>query len=1040
MAKGEPALITDVQNAANSLRQAVSKLGADKAKPPLAPLSSALKVLQIPSPPTKSLQLLESILRRDMVPLYECATTPALRLSSAVMVYVYREKVLPAEESNGTVYKQGWESVQVSLISGLLDFLDAHTTHAHKEQVAIEFYPLLCNMYLRLPVDTGIRPGEYLIYTIYQLISETATSHAENQRRLRNPSILGSKQLGYNLSCARDFLTMEALLELLAKLLPSVISPEGRTRRANFIEEVFDPKLFRCSKIVLEYLNSASSINWEDTSVKIMDALARQDIRFPQPFDTRSIVLGDSKSFTIQRIYVDQNSLTANVETDGLLDTLKISYSSIQRIQFGKAVKPRAMMLIKLSSPPLLGRAPVGGGCNVVSFEIWRNDIKHMQNSLEKRGLTQMLGSSCKQSKATSSVDLNFEEQDASPPTTQDKVKSIQRLWATKDQSHPKNSVETSPLIRLQETIASAVGPDTKGDSPLSKPSPSDEEIPDPSDDVSLGPPKPGPSRSAGAGDNITGRTHRVLMPLNKRRVIQSIDDTQATTKDNPVVPQSLVNESSALSTPVKVTKKANNQKSAIATLNRKRKSIEQGKITAEPIQPVEHSNHPRKRPAPPDSATFDEDEVAPVPRKRLRTKAVDMAHNGHTVDKSDAQVPTNKSVAIERAARQRRVTVDASPVIVPGGKTATDGVAELQHTPTLVVPKCPPTAKEVRNAISQSDNTMASNNSLVPHDENNNGGHFKDQVCIRLTGTSAESANTEFRFENPLPITSPVPPLHTVVDKTHRQKESIPISVGQDHGMNAAKKHQTGPPHQAENDGQSQEPASARTLLNNQGRSERHEESYHPIEKVASRPQDRPSAPIRQPLQYVRPTKLVVERPVLPEDQGKKSARFDFTGRNKPKTPPFQQDRSYDTYSDFSFLKELRSDDNTSDQNSQVRHSREEYAVISRIVETIDAITDVVLNNVQKRFSGVKRDIQIGQRTILKEAADDLKHMRVDSVQHYNDLIELEAAYASNRRVIIERWENLHRAEEETNAHLTAIIQKLRQGTLTRIFPASLF
>ena len=75
-----------------------------------------------------------------------------------------------------------------------------------------------------------------------------------------------------------DFLAIEALLELFAKLLPSTKSKDGLEKRDAFIQEVFNPAIFASSKEVVQTLKTISVTDWETTFLRILDILAGVDI------------------------------------------------------------------------------------------------------------------------------------------------------------------------------------------------------------------------------------------------------------------------------------------------------------------------------------------------------------------------------------------------------------------------------------------------------------------------------------------------------------------------------------------------------------------------------------------------------------------------------------------------------------------------------------------------------------------------------------------------------------------------------------------
>jgi hypothetical protein len=74
-----------------------------------------------------------------------------------------------------------------------------------------------------------------------------------------------------------EFLAIEALLELFAKLLPSTKNKGGSEKRDTFIRQVFDPAVIAGSNEVFHVLKTISASDWEATFFKIIDILARTD-------------------------------------------------------------------------------------------------------------------------------------------------------------------------------------------------------------------------------------------------------------------------------------------------------------------------------------------------------------------------------------------------------------------------------------------------------------------------------------------------------------------------------------------------------------------------------------------------------------------------------------------------------------------------------------------------------------------------------------------------------------------------------------------
>lgn len=93
-----------------------------------------------------------------------------------------------------------------------------------------------------------------------------------------------SKGISFGLAQCRlthtvlDFLAIEALLELFAKLLPSTKSRDGLEKRNTFVDEVFNPAIIAGSKEAVHILKTISTTDWEDTFTRILDVLAKANL------------------------------------------------------------------------------------------------------------------------------------------------------------------------------------------------------------------------------------------------------------------------------------------------------------------------------------------------------------------------------------------------------------------------------------------------------------------------------------------------------------------------------------------------------------------------------------------------------------------------------------------------------------------------------------------------------------------------------------------------------------------------------------------
>lgn len=75
---------------------------------------------ELSSPSQKSLNSLSARFRSALAPLYVAFPAEAFRFVGAVMEDVYHEKVQRAKDSGNFQFERSWETVQDSLLSGVL--------------------------------------------------------------------------------------------------------------------------------------------------------------------------------------------------------------------------------------------------------------------------------------------------------------------------------------------------------------------------------------------------------------------------------------------------------------------------------------------------------------------------------------------------------------------------------------------------------------------------------------------------------------------------------------------------------------------------------------------------------------------------------------------------------------------------------------------------------------------------------------------------------------------------------------------------------
>ncbi|KIL68635.1 hypothetical protein M378DRAFT_8678 [Amanita muscaria Koide BX008] len=395
-----------------------------------------------------------------MIHLYQVAPEPALRYAATLFVAISDIKVNVNNECRAM-----WEDTQESLLSGILDFLEQHPTTDKQTLVASVYYSPLCRELF--PEEDKPNPvmKDSLLCTIFQLLSETAIFHPENQHNLRSSDVLGGKRLGVMLAQCRDFLVIEALLELFGNIIPSAKVPK---KRAEFIDDVFSPVRLKCGAKLLE---NASPTGWDIVSTTVCDALAKSDIQYPQPFETAGIQAGNV-SYTVSRIYIDKSAFMASVdkvksfllnmnpgllnEKDGQLDTFKVPFCTVRRIKVLASSTSTNTVMIVAGAPPLLGHVfsmHRKDEETSIAFDLQKDKIADFVTVLRQRGLKNVIEPiHRKQSKAKTSVNLGFRSGNMEFPPLEEKIENLSRLW----QSH-RSPTEidpngtTSPLLKILE-------------------------------------------------------------------------------------------------------------------------------------------------------------------------------------------------------------------------------------------------------------------------------------------------------------------------------------------------------------------------------------------------------------------------------------------------------------------------------------------------------------------------------------------------------------------------------------------------------------
>ncbi|KAG2020672.1 hypothetical protein CC2G_005980 [Coprinopsis cinerea AmutBmut pab1-1] len=425
------AAISELENGLPSPRER-GVAGLDASTAQLSTIETILKLSTI-SPLT--FKRLAEALRTGLQPLYTEQLQLTLRLSLSIFQTIQDEKINQLVGNGHAGIKEGWEMSQAAIIAGILDYLEEDSTVKAKTAVATAFQSLLCRLYFSSTRNDRIEGNSDLLTSVYMLLSDIASGNAEVASNLRRATLLGGTRLGFTIWNTREFLPLEALLELFANLLPSA-KGTGKEKRLPFIQQVFNPSIFACSSKIVDVLQSGKT--WDDIGTELMDSLASANLAFPQPFQTAFLTIGKGEEKATERIYVDSKVFLMNVQEGESLDVLTIDYNTVIDIEMTPSLGKGITVNVSLTRPPLIGKNMMEASQrnHTAHWVIKNTDKERFISALKERGL------SVKQTKEDYSRKLSIAKQialdgtkNASPPrTTQEKVSVIKQLW---DQSTP---------------------------------------------------------------------------------------------------------------------------------------------------------------------------------------------------------------------------------------------------------------------------------------------------------------------------------------------------------------------------------------------------------------------------------------------------------------------------------------------------------------------------------------------------------------------------------------------------------------------------
>ncbi|KAI0751808.1 hypothetical protein C8Q80DRAFT_599396 [Daedaleopsis nitida] len=442
----------DIESALNRLNACIAKTKDNKRlEDAAAHVSTHLVLLKLSTISAQVSERLSNFLRESLAVLYAAVPDPTLRLAAAIFESVYHNRLLPAIGSPRGDQQALWESLLYALLSGILDYLEINESKKAKDAVGNALFVVLSDVCFSLSAP---RTGTDLRCTAYNLLVDAAASHQVNQNKLRDEQILGGARLGSCIWRTRDYLALEGLLNLFARVLPSTNkSSSGRAQRTTFIHSVFEstapPELAHTGRQITEILEHVPTSDWEETSYRIVDALARGNVAYPQPFVIDEVVIA-GQACPSDRIYADDKSFLINVLLEeGQYESLEIPYPTVTKLSFDQNCPTLTKVSLTLSSIPRLGKEPMqindastGSHSPVeASFFLQTEYLDRFSQALDSRTLKHAVG----QLRSTSVPKLSLAIEPARleldsagnfvEPSQSERIENVSQFYRTDDPS-----------------------------------------------------------------------------------------------------------------------------------------------------------------------------------------------------------------------------------------------------------------------------------------------------------------------------------------------------------------------------------------------------------------------------------------------------------------------------------------------------------------------------------------------------------------------------------------------------------------------------
>ncbi|KAF4603884.1 hypothetical protein EYR38_004300 [Pleurotus pulmonarius] len=444
---------------------------AEKEK--LQDVKTRLNLLDLSSPSPQIIDMICSVLREPLIPMY--IAFPEITLELCLQTFLSISKKIAVIKDHTDSRALQWQGAQRSLLSGVLDFLEERRTEKNQSSIAKALYFTLCSTFFPKAASNQqtTQTATNLLSTVCLLLSESAASHPGNQSDLRDDKNLGGLRLGHMLFRMRgeytqdylsslpyiilDYLALESLLNLFATLLPP---PKSAAKRSQFIKSVFgtaSPTHISCGKELTDIVQKSPLSEWEITSARIIETLAKNDIAF-------LLALSHFK------LYLDTRSFFANVDKGDAYETFQALYNHVSTLNVVPSKDATVQhVTVHLTSPPIVGVSVMKpsdpAGPLLLRFDIHTSDLERFVKAVQARNLRRKDKIVSVKSSLCESTSLDFDSMGKPyrEPSAKEKIETIGRIFdETRDSLFASDFPDGPPndaLSALQPEFLKGVNP-----------------------------------------------------------------------------------------------------------------------------------------------------------------------------------------------------------------------------------------------------------------------------------------------------------------------------------------------------------------------------------------------------------------------------------------------------------------------------------------------------------------------------------------------------------------------------------------------------